>query len=69
MCSHLNAISCEEGKDYYDADVPGPRGVPNATCEHLCRVQQGNGVFINPRCVAQVPACDKVEEWRKKTCQ
>ena len=70
MCEHIGpkGLNCEEGKDYYDSDVAGPKGKPNATCETFCRTQQEKGVFINPRCVAQVPACPQIEEWRKKTC-
>ena len=70
MCEHIGpkGLNCEEGKDYYDSDVAGPKGTPNATCLTFCKSQQEKGVFINPRCVAQVPACDQIEAWRKKTC-
>ena len=68
MCAHLRELKCEEGSDYYDSDLPGPKGKPNATCEHFCKTQQDKGAFVNPRCVAQVPSCPQIEEWRKKTC-
>lgn len=68
MCSHLRDLRCPEGEDYYDNDRPGPRGVPNATCENFCQVQQKNGVYVNPRCLSKVPACGVIEEWRQKDC-
>jgi hypothetical protein len=68
MCLHLRTLKCEEGQDYYDSDLPGKKGQPNATCEHFCQTQQDKGVFVNPRCVAQVPTCAQIEDWRQKTC-
>jgi hypothetical protein len=70
MCEHIGpkGLNCDEGKDYYDNDKPGPKGVPNATCLEFCQRQQENGVYENPRCLTQVPACALIEEWRKKDC-
>lgn len=70
MCARIGpqGLNCEEGRDYYDSDLPGPKGTPNATCATFCRTQQEKGVFINPRCVAQVASCALIETWRKKTC-
>lgn len=69
MCEHFRALKCEEGSPYYDSDLPGPKNVPNASCEHFCQVQQKNGVYVNPRCGAVVPACPDIEAWRKKDCR
>ena len=69
MCAHLRTLKCAEGTDYYDNDKPGPKGVPNATCEEFCERQQTNGVYENPRCLAQVPTCAQIEEWRQHDCK
>lgn len=68
MCGHFRNLGCEEGRDYYDNDRPGPKGVPNATCEDFCQTQQKNGVYVNPRCLMAVPACGVIEDWRRKDC-
>ena len=68
MCTHLRSLGCEEGNDYYDNEKPGPVEVPNATCEDFCVVQQANGVFVNPRCVMEVPSCDLIETYRERDC-
>ena len=68
MCEQLRSLNCAEGEDYYDSDLPGEVGVPNATCEHFCTTQQDNGVFVNPRCVMTVPSCDVIEEYRQMDC-
>lgn len=70
MCDHIgpNGLKCQEGNPIYDSDLPGPAGVPNESCTDFCTKQQGNGVFINPKCVAQVAACADIESARKKTC-
>lgn len=74
MCNHIGpvtaespkALNCEEGQDVYNSDKPGPKDVPNQTCEHWCIEMQDRGFFINPRCVSIVPSCDKIEEYRQK---
>jgi hypothetical protein len=66
MCDHLRRLKCEESTDFYDNDKPGPKGVPNSTCEEFCSGQQDKGVFVNPRCVAKVPDCASIETYRKK---
>lgn len=72
MCAHLGAgdagLGCEEGKALYNSDLPGPRDVPNQSCEDWCKQQQGKGVFINPRCVMQVKACAEIEPARQSIC-
>lgn len=68
-CDHLRALGCEEGKPYYDSDKPGPKGVPNASCEEFCQHQQDNHIALNPTCLAVVPSCDQIEAWRTKDCQ
>lgn len=74
MCQHIGpkaqgGLGCPEGDPVYDSDLPGPRGVPNKSCELFCKDQQTNGVFINPRCVMQVTACDQIETARQRTCK
>jgi hypothetical protein len=69
MCAHLKTLGCEEGQAVYDSDKPGPKDVPNKTCEDFCVEQQSNGIFVNPRCVAKVKTCDEIEAARKNTCQ
>lgn len=69
MCVHFRDLHCAEGTNYYDNDKPGPKGIPNATCEEFCQRQQTNGVFENPRCLLKVPTCDLIETWRQKDCR
>lgn len=74
MCQHIGpkaqgGLGCPEGDPVYDSDLPGPRGTPNKSCEQFCKDQQSNGVFINPRCVAQVKSCDEIEAARQRTCK
>ncbi len=66
MCVALRKLNCEEGKDYYDNDLPGPKNKPNATCEYFCKTQQDKGVYVNPKCVMTVPTCPDIETYRKK---
>lgn len=69
MCNHLVQLGCEEGQPLYDSDLPGPRGIPNQSCEGFCQKQQKNGIFINPRCVMWASSCTAVEEMRQgKDC-
>jgi hypothetical protein len=70
MCDHIGpkGLNCAEGKDVYDSDKPGPVGVPNSTCAQFCQYEQDNGIFVNPKCVAQVPSCEEIEQWRQKAC-
>lgn len=68
MCKHLNDLHCTEGQPVYDSDLPGPADVPNESCEDFCKQEETNGVDLNPSCVAQVPSCDRIEEWRLKKC-
>jgi hypothetical protein len=77
MCDHIGpkekgGLGCEEGDPVYDSDKPGPKDVPNETCEEFCKITQNNGVSMNPRCVALVESCDQIEEARAKnpsTCK
>lgn len=74
MCQHIGpkaqgGLGCPEGDPVYDSDIAGPKGVPNKSCEQFCKDQQTNGVFINPRCVMQVTACDQIEAARQRTCK
>lgn len=68
MCAHLKSLGCEEGEAVYNNDLPGPPDVPNQSCEDWCTEMQDpeHLYFINPRCVATVPSCDVIEEYRKK---
>ena len=73
-CQHIGpvdagGIGCEEGEPLYDSNKPGPEGVPNETCTEFCEHQQGQGVFVNPRCLMQITSCDQIESARAKTCQ
>jgi hypothetical protein len=70
-CRHIGAkgdggLGCEEGKPVYNSDKPGPKDVPNETCEEFCRTSQENGAFLNPACLRLVPSCDRIEEYRQK---
>lgn len=69
MCKHIgpDGLKCEEGDSVYDSDVAGPVDVPNVTCEDFCMKSQGSGYFMNPRCLLQVPSCDLIEAYRKKS--
>lgn len=66
MCSHLQALKCEEGEMVYNNDLPGPVDVPNQSCADNCVELQDKGFFVNPRCVATVSSCDEIEEVRWK---
>lgn len=74
MCDHIGpvteetpkALNCEEGQDVYNSDKPGPKDIPNQTCEDWCVEMQDKGFFINPRCVSVVPSCGDIEDWRQK---
>jgi hypothetical protein len=70
MCAHIGptGMNCPEGQSVYDSDVAGPVGTPNESCTDFCSKQEQNGVFINPKCVAQVTSCADIEAARKKTC-
>jgi hypothetical protein len=67
MCEHIGpkGLKCEEGEDVYNNDLPGPTGVPNQSCADNCVELQNKGFFVNPRCVTDVPSCDKIEEYRQ----
>lgn len=69
MCEHIgpNGLKCEEGQPVYNNDLPGPANVPNQSCAENCRELQTKGLFVNPRCVATVPSCDKIEDYRQKS--
>ena len=66
MCQHLQKLGCEEGKDLYNNDLPGPNGVPNQTCAANCKELQDKGFAVNPRCVSTVQKCDEIEAYRQK---
>lgn len=70
MCTHIGptGLNCQEGQDVYDSDKAGPKGVPNTSCTAFCQYEQDNGIFVNPRCVAQVSSCKDIEKWRQKSC-
>jgi hypothetical protein len=68
MCDHIGpkGLGCEEGKPVYNSDLPGPKDVPNQSCEDLCKELQGKGLFINPKCVTLVDQCSHIEAFRQK---
>ena len=68
MCDNIGpkGLSCDEGKPVYNSDKPGPKDVPNQSCEEWCVELQDKGFFINPRCMSVVPTCDDIEDWRLK---
>ena len=68
MCAHLKQLGCEEGEPVYNNDKPGPPDVPNQSCEAWCVELQDpeHLYFINPRCVSLVPACEDIEDYRKR---
>jgi len=70
MCAHIgpSGLNCPEGQPVYDSSLPGPANVPNESCTDFCARQEENGVFINPKCVAQVSSCADIEASRQKTC-
>lgn len=70
MCAHIgpSGLNCPEGQSVYDSDLPGPTGTPNESCTDFCTKQTNNGIFINPKCVAQVATCADIEAARQKTC-
>jgi hypothetical protein len=77
MCQHIGpkdkgGLGCEEGMPVYDSDKPGPKDVPNESCEEFCKITQNNGVSMNPRCVVLIENCDQIEDARAnnpKTCK
>jgi hypothetical protein len=74
MCEHIGpkGLGCEEGYPVYDSDKPGPKDVPNESCEEFCVITQNNGIFLNPSCVSLVKSCDQIENARAKdpnTCR
>jgi hypothetical protein len=71
MCEHLKGLGCEEGSPVYNNDLPGPLDVPNQTCEDWCMEMQDpeHLYFINPKCLSEVPSCDKIETYRQKDPQ
>ncbi len=70
MCDHIGpkGLNCPEGQSVYDSSLPGPTGVPNESCTDFCTKQEQNGVFINPKCVAQATSCADIEPSRQRTC-
>jgi hypothetical protein len=71
MCQHIGpkekgGLGCEEGNPVYDSDKPGPKDVPNETCEEFCNDKVKNKIDMNPKCLVKVPSCDKIEEYRAK---
>lgn len=69
MCARIGpqGLGCEEGGPVYNNDLPGPSGVPNQSCVANCEELQTKGFFVNPKCVATVPSCGKIEEYRLKS--
>jgi hypothetical protein len=69
-CDHIgpNGLNCPEGQPLYNESLPGEAGVPNETCTQFCQAQQQNAIFLNPRCLMQVPTCADIEAWRQKDC-
>jgi len=65
MCLHIGAggLNCPEGQQVSAGDGTF------MTCTQFCTYEQDNGVYVNPRCVAQAPTCADIETWRLKTCQ
>ena len=70
MCVHIGpgGLNCPEGQPVYDSSLPGDAGVPNESCTDFCTRQPTVGVFINPRCVAEVTSCAGIEAARKQNC-
>lgn len=71
MCQHIGSkdkggLGCDEGEPVYDSDKPGPKDVPNESCEEFCKKTQENGVSMNPRCVFLIEYCDQIETYRAK---
>lgn len=66
MCDHLRELQCEEGKDVYNDNLPGPVDVPNQSCEDFYTELEGQGIPINPQCIAKVPDCSAIEDYRAR---
>jgi hypothetical protein len=71
MCQHIGpktqgGLGCEEGNPVYDSDKPGPKDVPNESCQEFCKLTQDSGISMNPRCVVMVKDCDQIETYRIK---
>ena len=54
MCLHIgpSGLKCPEGEPLYNSDLPGPKDVPNQSCEDWCKDQQGKAdddVPVQPR--------------------
>lgn len=69
MCQHIGpkdkgGLGCEEGNPVYDSDKPGPKDVPNESCEEFCKDKERNGIDMNPKCLIKVPSCDQIENYR-----
>jgi len=66
MCAYLEALQCDEGRDVYNDNLPGPEDVPNQSCEDFYSELQEQGFDVNPRCVLAAPNCKVIEDYRAK---
>lgn len=48
---HLKQLGCEEAKPLKDG----------TTFTQFCEATQGNGVFLNPKCLSQIKSCSEVD--------
>jgi len=54
-CANLTKLKCPEADPIKMSDGSV------VTCEQFCRETQGQGVYLNPACVAGVKTCGEVE--------
>jgi hypothetical protein len=54
-CANLKKLKCPEAEPIKMSDGSA------VTCEQFCRDTQGQGVYLNPACVATVTTCGEVE--------
>lgn len=72
-CDNLNRLNCEDGKDIETktkclinaecgvGQTCSAKGLCIAPCVTFCRDTEEQGVWLDPNCVAEITACDQVD--------
>ena len=68
-CDHLAALGCKEGRSSYDPSLPGPKGIPNISCDEVYIQRVNKGTCINPKALSIVTSCAAVHAAEQQGCE